>query len=403
MLVATVALASVPWLLLVWRAAGSPAVDWEPRCPDGTGPDAVLDLQLGLPELFQPLLRSVQTPVAEGGYAWGIRPESRTALEAWHRESRNLPVPWHRRAAWSVVAGIGSHRLMELYMRAVCSERGLDTLLLKVPSYGLYGTVAQRLGLRILSWHDAGPAPQAQLLAAAPRALLVVTSPNNPDGELRHRDPLHRALAARAGAVLYDLAYLWPVYADSTLVGAEQLAAELVLGPNDLACFTASKALGLGGARLGYGWLHNATLAALVEEAVFDDSLGISAAGEARYVGLVRHIQDQGVRRFWSELAAVMERRRAALCATAALARYWADRHDGCRGALRTSPYLWLNETQGAALLQAGVVAAPGSRFLPPPPDNEPYARLARHGRVSLMGAHCQLLELVRRLEALGV
>jgi len=148
-------------------------------------------------------------------------------------------------SADSIMLGNGSNSLLYLVGSALL-ERG-DTVLLSPPTFSLYNTVAQ------INQADVIHVPRLAefaydvdaLCEAARRAKLVMlASPDNPTGAMLANDELARLLKACPGFVLCDAAY------DEFNT---QTALPLLKGhPNLLLLKTFSKALALGGARLGW-------------------------------------------------------------------------------------------------------------------------------------------------------
>ncbi len=119
------------------------------------------------------------------------------------------------------------------------------------PMFALYESVARMHGSRIVSVDPTdehfGHSAVAILNAAieADAALTIVTTPNNPTGQVIPFEGLERIVAGAPGFVLIDEAYFEFVEGPT----ADTL---LKTHPNVLVARTFSKAMGLAGLRLGY-------------------------------------------------------------------------------------------------------------------------------------------------------
>jgi histidinol-phosphate aminotransferase len=148
----------------------------------------------------------------------------------------------------SILVGHGSNEIAHT-LGLVFLDAGTPVVL-PHPMFALYESVARMHGARVIPvepgpqfGHDAGAILDAAVSSGAP--LTIVTTPNNPTGQvIPHRD-LERLAAGVPGFLLIDEAYFefidGPTAVD--LVGAF---------PNVIAMRTFSKAMGLAGLRIGY-------------------------------------------------------------------------------------------------------------------------------------------------------
>lgn len=161
----------------------------------------------------------------------------RDALAAWHGVSRE-----------NVIVGNGGD---ELLYNLVLAFGGPGRTLVNVPptfsEYAFFASLAQTRVVDV--WRDAEtflPNEEALVAAARQASLVVLTSPNNPTGDVAPRSLVRRVCEACPGLVLVDEAY-GEFAASGT--SAEPLLAEC---SNLLVLHTLSKAFALAGARCGY-------------------------------------------------------------------------------------------------------------------------------------------------------
>ena len=162
----------------------------------------------------------------------------RDELAAWHGVSRE-----------NVIVGNGGDELLYNFLLAF---GGPGRTLVNVPptfsEYAFFASLAQT-GVRDV-WRDPETfLPQAdKLVAAAGEASLVIlTSPNNPTGDVVALELVARVCDACPGLVMVDEAY--GEFAEPAATSAEALLAE---HDNLLVLHTLSKAFALAGARCGY-------------------------------------------------------------------------------------------------------------------------------------------------------
>jgi len=161
-----------------------------------------------------------------------------------------------------IVAGAGADELLELTLRALL--RPGDSIITCPPSFGMYPFLADVNELKLVEVpRRDGFAPDAEaLLAAIDRAaadsVVVLTSPNNPSGDLVPRDLLCEILA-RGATVMLDEAYI-------EFAGFESSAQDLLADcPRLIIMRTFSKWAGIAGLRLGYALAHPDLVADLIK------------------------------------------------------------------------------------------------------------------------------------------
>ena len=149
--------------------------------------------------------------------------------------------------AEGIIVGRGSNEIT--HTLGLCFLGRDVPVVLPHPMFALYGSVARMHGARIVSVDpesDFSHDPAAILAAAqeANAALTIVTTPNNPTGQVLPFEGIERLVAEAPGVVLVDEAYHEFVQGPS----AVDLIAQY---PNLLVMRTFSKAMGLAGLRLG--------------------------------------------------------------------------------------------------------------------------------------------------------
>ena len=165
---------------------------------------------------------------------------------------RNELAAWHGVPREMVCVGNGGDELLYNFLLAF-GGRG-RTLLNCPPCFSEYAFFASLVetGVRDV-WRDPKTfeLDRAAVLEAAPSCdLAIVTSPNNPTGDLAPLDFVAQLCEACPGMVMVDEAYI--EFADSSF-GADATAQGLIEKyPNLVILHTLSKAFGAAGTRCGY-------------------------------------------------------------------------------------------------------------------------------------------------------
>ena len=159
---------------------------------------------------------------------------------------------WHGVARENVCVGNGGDELLYNYLLAF---GGVGRTLLNCPpcfsEYAFFASLCQTEVRDV--WRD--PATfeldQAAALAAAPECnLAIVTSPNNPTGDVAPLDFVAALCDACPGMVMVDEAYV--EFADDSFGAATTAQGLIAEHPNLVILHTLSKAFGAAGTRLGY-------------------------------------------------------------------------------------------------------------------------------------------------------
>ena len=159
---------------------------------------------------------------------------------------------WHGVARENICVGNGGDELLYNFLLAF-GGRG-RTLLNCPPCFSEYAFFASLVETEVRDvWRDPKTfqLDRAAVLAAAPACdLAIVTSPNNPTGDMAPLDFIAELCESCPGMVMVDEAYI--EFADGSF-GAETTAQGLIEAyPNLVILHTLSKAFGAAGARCGY-------------------------------------------------------------------------------------------------------------------------------------------------------
>ncbi|MEQ8302718.1 MAG: histidinol-phosphate transaminase [Cyclobacteriaceae bacterium] len=148
-----------------------------------------------------------------------------------------------------IVLGNGSDEIIDLLIRAFC-EPGVDNVIIPQPTYGMYRVWAQVNSVEArepnLTDEFALDIQKVMLAIDHNSKLLFLCSPNNPSGNLLHKDSIESLLQSFSGIVVVDEAYI-------DFCPSPSLTELLDQYPNLIILQTLSKAWGLAGIRLGIG------------------------------------------------------------------------------------------------------------------------------------------------------
>lgn len=185
-----------------------------------------------------------------------------------------------------IVAGAGADELLDLTLRALL--RPGDSILTCPPSFGMYPFLADVNELKLIEVpRGNGFALDADALLsvvdrAAAECVVVLTSPNNPTGDLVPRDLL-RDILARGATVMLDEAYI-------EFAGFDTSAQDLLSEFSRLIIMrTFSKWAGIAGLRLGYELAHPDLVADLVK---IKQPYNINQAAEIAGIAAVDHADE---------------------------------------------------------------------------------------------------------------
>jgi histidinol-phosphate aminotransferase len=200
-------------------------------------------------------LDGVELNLSDNTNRWGAHPAALAALSGQQGEHLfEYPTPYADRlkeavarrfgiAAECIATGCGSDDVLDSALRAL-GEPG-ERLVFVPPTFAMAEVLALTNGLEPVAVECPGDFPSAATLLATRPALVYLSRPNNPTGELVPRRVVEELLADPEGPVLLlDEAYA--EFAGETLL---PLAAE---SRRLLVLRTLSKAYGLAGLRVGY-------------------------------------------------------------------------------------------------------------------------------------------------------
>ena len=163
-------------------------------------------------------------------------------------ELRGELAAWHGVAPEQVCVGNGGDELLYNFLLAFGGAgRTLVTCPPDFSEYAFFASLAQTDVVRV--WRDADTmrVDAASLMEVAQQAhMVILTSPNNPTGDVLERDLIARVCAACPGLVMVDEAY--GEFADAGTTAEPLLACH----DNLVVLHTLSKAFGSAGIRCGY-------------------------------------------------------------------------------------------------------------------------------------------------------
>lgn len=159
---------------------------------------------------------------------------------------------WHGVTRENICVGNGGDELLYNYLLAFGGAG--RTLLNCPPCFSEYAFFASLCQTEVRDvWRDPATLEldQAAVLAAAPECdLAIVTSPNNPTGDVAPLDFVAALCDACPGMVMVDEAYV--EFADDSFGAATTAQGLIAEHPNLVILHTLSKAFGAAGTRLGY-------------------------------------------------------------------------------------------------------------------------------------------------------
>lgn len=172
----------------------------------------------------------------------------------------------------------------------------------------------------------------------------IVIDPNNPSGE-------HRVSKSTASYIIFDRAYNWPIYQNYVTPTSVQ--------KNHITVYTISKALGMGGLRLGWAFINDEVLTKEVQRALFVIGICPNSFGMAAAIRIFNDFifQPNLLLSYHTELKDIIESRRKLV---AACPQFVTVNKSG--------PYAWISSYDGsdiAATLLAnyGIKVYSGTQF----------------------------------------
>nr|AKJ88111.1 TAA on Y chromosome [Marchantia polymorpha] len=175
-----------------------------------------------------------------------------------------------------IVIGVGSTQLFQAALYALSPpDRATPTKVVSVaPFYSSYPTITDYLKSSLYQW--AGDAsvyrPQSD-----DSYIELVTTPNNPTGEVRQS-----VVSGGAGFPVHDLAYYWPHHTPITSPA-----------DHDLMLFTVSKSTGHAGTRIGWALVKDLKVAQKMAKFIELNTIGVSKDAQIRAAHILRAVTRQ--------------------------------------------------------------------------------------------------------------
>ncbi|XP_037487365.1 tryptophan aminotransferase-related protein 1-like isoform X1 [Triticum dicoccoides] len=245
-------------------------------------PDAVINLELGDPTMYEAFWREVgeRAAVAIPGWSgmsyfsnaqslcWFLDPEFEREVRRVHRLVGNAAVD----DGYHLVVGTGATQLFQAAMYAL-SPAGAQRpvgVVSPAPYYSSYPPQTDLLLSGFYRW--AGDANAFD----GDGHIELVCSPNNPDGAIREA-----VLSSESGKAIHDLVYYWPQYTPITGAAA-----------HDIMLFTMSKVTGHAGARLGWALVKDRDVAKKMVYFVDRSTIGVSKDSQLRAAKILAVVSD---------------------------------------------------------------------------------------------------------------
>ncbi|PIA61769.1 hypothetical protein AQUCO_00200039v1 [Aquilegia coerulea] len=173
-----------------------------------------------------------------------------------------------------IVVGTGSTQLFQAALYALSSPGASSepiNVVSAVPYFSCYPAITDFLKSGLHKW-----AGDAWTYDKEEPYIEVVTSPNNPDGNVR--EPV---VKRNGGMVIHDLAYYWPQYTPITSAA-----------DHDLMLFTVSKCTGHAGARIGWALVKDKDVAAKMKDFITISTIGVSKDSQLRAAKILRAVSE---------------------------------------------------------------------------------------------------------------
>uniref|UniRef100_A0ACD5W1E2 Uncharacterized protein n=1 Tax=Avena sativa TaxID=4498 RepID=A0ACD5W1E2_AVESA len=249
-------------------------------------PDAVIDLELGDPTMYEAFWREAgsRAEVVIPGW-WGmsyfsdagrlcqfLEPELEREVRRVHRLVGNAAVD----DGYHLVVGNGATQLFQAAMYAL-SPAGADRPVGVVSAAPYYSSYPPQTDLLLSGYYRwAGDANALDVDGANNNDghIELVCSPNNPDGAVREA-------ALSGGKAVHDLVYYWPQYTPITGAAA-----------HDVMLFTMSKITGHAGSRLGWALVRDRDVAKKMVYFLGRSSIGVSKDSQLRAAKILAVVSD---------------------------------------------------------------------------------------------------------------
>ncbi|WVZ96724.1 hypothetical protein U9M48_042325 [Paspalum notatum var. saurae] len=251
-------------------------------------PDAVLNLELGDPMMYEAFWREVGARAATvirgsdamsyfagggasaGALCWFLEPGFEREVRRIHRVVGNAEVD-----GYHVVVGTGATQLYQAAMYALSSTTARGGRPVPVVSPApYYSSYPPQTNLQLSSLYRwVGDASTFD----GDECIELVCSPNNPDGAVREAV----TSAAAGNKAIHDLVYYWPQYTPITARAA-----------HDIMLFTMSKVTGHAGSRLGWALVKDREVARQMVYFVDRSTIGVSKESQLRATTILGVVSD---------------------------------------------------------------------------------------------------------------
>ncbi|KAL1539335.1 L-tryptophan--pyruvate aminotransferase [Salvia divinorum] len=200
-------------------------------------------------------------------FCWFMLPKLEQKIRNLHNLVGNAVVEGRH-----IVVGNGSSQLIQAALYALAEP--LDppspiSVVSATPFYSCYPQIADYVRSGLFKW-----AGDAHAYVKDAPYIEMVTSPNNPDGELR--GPV---VNKANGMLVHDLAYYWPQYTAIT---------EPV--DHDIMLFTVSKCTGHAGSRIGWAIVKDPDVAKRMVKFMEISTIGVSKEAQLRAISILEMI-----------------------------------------------------------------------------------------------------------------
>nr|AIN44207.1 TAR1 [Rosa hybrid cultivar] len=236
------------------------------------GMEKVINLDHGDPTMYEKywMMMGERTTVVIPGWhsmsyfsdvknlCWFLEPEFAKQVFRLHRVVGNAVTEGRH-----IVVGTGSSQLILAALFALSPKDGSEpmSVVSTAPYYSSYPVMSNHLKSGLYVW-----AGDTRSFNKEGPYIELVTSPNNPDGFVRH------SMVNRTGGILvHDLAYYWPQY---TPISSP--------ADHDLTLFTVSKATGHAGTRIGWALVKDAEVAKKMVKFIELNTIGVSRDSQLR-------------------------------------------------------------------------------------------------------------------------
>ncbi|XVF53688.1 hypothetical protein PTKIN_Ptkin05aG0118800 [Pterospermum kingtungense] len=172
-----------------------------------------------------------------------------------------------------IVVGTGSTQLFQAALYAFSSRTEVEpiSVVAATPYYSAYPLITDCLKSGLYKW-----AGDARSFTKVGPYIELVTSPNNPDGFVRHA-----VVNGSEGVYIHDLAYYWPQYTPMSSPAS-----------HDLMLFTVSKCTGHAGMRIGWAIVKDEDVARKMTKYIELSTIGVSKDSQMRAAKVLKVISD---------------------------------------------------------------------------------------------------------------